>query len=44
MIKENNLGDKSKLYLILHEVGTLHSQESREVQIGWGVEQNTFIG
>lgn len=34
MIKEDNLGDTSKLYLTLQEAGSLSSQEFRELQSG----------
>lgn len=31
---KDNLGDTHKLYLTLHEAGSLHSQEFRELQSG----------
>ena len=34
MIKEASLGDRNKLYLTLHEAGSLPSQGSRELQNG----------
>lgn len=34
MIKEDNLGDKNKLYLTLHEADSLHTQELGEWQGG----------
>lgn len=37
VIKEDNLGNSNKLYLILHEVGSLHSQGSREL---WSREES----